>query len=425
MPQPRVADWWRALRRDLAPAAGSPLPPLSNTRVGWAAWLPHAAVAVVSVYAVVLAGFAWHTLIEDFGIPNRLAGALAVAHAVSVVLCLYWPTTGWWMSLGSAVVATVVAEPDGVGVPLWTGPSLVIHLSVLVLVGLRARARVLVEMWLLTLLAGVVLAVAVPGTSIYPDLVEMTALSGAVLILAGAVRARADALRRLAEQQNISDVERARRALLEERTRIARELHDVVAHHMSVIAIQAEAAPYRVPDLPEELAHSFAAIRSNALEALTELRRVLGVLRADGAEDDPAPQPTLNRLDDLVVNARSAGLAVTAAVDGPPRPLPPGVELSAYRIVQEALSNAMRHAPGSQVRVEVAHRPAGLEVRVVNGPPQMPPQIPPARSPGAGHGMPGMRERAAMLGGQLTAGPAPDGGYAVSAFLPTGGGEGR
>jgi signal transduction histidine kinase len=239
----------------------------------------------------------------------------------------------------------------------------------------------------------------------------MTMLSAIVLFAAGALRERGQARRRLAEQQRISDTERARRALLEERTRIARELHDVVAHHMSVIAIQAEAAPYRAP---EETAKSFATIRATATEGLRELRRVVGLLRAEGSTEDPDPQPTLERLDDLVASARGTGLTVTAAVTGMPRPLPSGVELSAYRILQEALSNAMRHAPGSDVRVEIVYRPAGLELQVVNGPARTPPR----RSPGVGHGVLGMRERAAMLGGELTAGSRPDGGYAVAAVLP-------
>jgi signal transduction histidine kinase len=212
--------------------------------------------------------------------------------------------------------------------------------------------------------------------------------------------------------------ERSRRTVLEERTRIARELHDVVAHHMSVIAIQAEAAPYRVPDPPDALVTSFAAIRENAVQALSELRRVLGVLRADGLEEsDPEqPQPTLARLDELVSNACAAGLAVDTTVTGVPQPLPHGVELSAFRILQEALSNAMRHAPGSHVLVEVAYVLGGVGLRVMNGPPGAPPV---EGKPGTGHGVLGMRERASMLRGALEAGPTPDGGYQVTAFLPT------
>ncbi|WP_244203930.1 sensor histidine kinase, partial [Streptomyces tricolor] len=219
------------------------------------------------------------------------------------------------------------------------------------------------------------------------------------------------------------------RTLLEERSRIARELHDVVAHHMSVISIQAQVAPHLVKDPSDELLENLAGIRGNALEALTELRRVLGVLRSENPEnpEDPyglggpgtgaapdAPQPTLARLDALIENTRAAGLDVTAEVVGEVRPYAPGVELSAYRIVQEALSNALRHAPGSTVHVEVGHFPNGLHLVVANSAPRYP--VPP--SPGAGHGLLGMRERAAMLGGHVTAERTSGGGFSVTAFLP-------
>jgi signal transduction histidine kinase len=305
---------------------------------------------------------------------------------------------------------------------VWAEFSLLTHLGVLALAGLQARPRVLVELWLLTLGAGAILVQRMPGLNASPDLAEMTTLSAVVLLAAGALAGRRETQRQLAAQQRISDAERTRRALLEERTRIARELHDVVAHHMSVIAIQAEAAPYRVPDPPEELARSFATIRTTATEGIRELRRVVGVLRAEGADDDPGPQPSLERLDELVASLEGAGLQVTVEVNGTPRSLPAGVELSAYRIVQEALSNAVRHAPGSQVRVELRYRPDGLALRVVNGPARSQP-VPPSR--GSGHGVLGMRERAAMLGGELTAEPRPDGGYAVTAVLPTTDGEGE
>ena len=268
--------------------------------------------------------------------------------------------------------------------------SLLTHLGVLALAALAVRPRILAELWLLTLLAGTVLVQRMPGLDASEDLAAMTSLSAVVLLAAGAVHGRREARRRLAEQERISDAERARRTLLEERARIARELHDVVAHHLSVIAIQAEAAPYRVPDAPEALTGSFATIRANAVEGLGELRRVLGLLR-DDYDPENGPQPTLDRLADLVANGRDAGLTVTASVDGDRRPLPAGVELSAYRIVQEALSNAMRHAPGAEVTVEVAYRPAELELRVVNGPGRGPSAAP----AGPGHGVTGMRERAA------------------------------
>lgn len=208
----------------------------------------------------------------------------------------------------------------------------------------------------------------------------------------------------------------AAQAVALDRVRIARELHDVVAHHMSVVAIQAEAAPYRVENPPPELERAFATIRENAVAALTELRRVLGVVRAEDYEAPDAPQPTLADLDSLLANVRDTGLAVEKAVTGAVRELPQGVELSAYRIVQEALSNSLRHAPGADARVEVGYVLGGLGLRVVNGPPPAPSLVKP--SPGAGHGITGMRERVAMLNGAMTAGPTGDGGYEVTVFLP-------
>lgn len=214
-----------------------------------------------------------------------------------------------------------------------------------------------------------------------------------------------------AREEEVRD-EQGRRALLEERTRIARELHDVVAHHMSMIAVQSETAPYRIPDLPAEGRADFSAINATAREALVELRRLLGVLRAEGTAER-APQPGLDRLDELLDGARAAGLGVSLSVEGDPRPLPAGVDLSAYRIVQEAVTNARRHAGDARVDVRVAYDPDRLRVSVTDDGTGV------ADGDGApGHGLLGMRERVVMLGGELSAGPRPEGGFAVDATLP-------
>jgi signal transduction histidine kinase len=183
-----------------------------------------------------------------------------------------------------------------------------------------------------------------------------------------------------------------------------------------VIAIQAEAAPYKTADPPPELVESFGEIRASALAGLTELRRVLGVLRT--GVQDTTPQPGLADLDSLLDSARSGGVSVTVSCSGDPVTLPEGVDLSAYRIVQEALSNAMRHAPGSHVGVEVAYRPDGLALEICNDAVSQVLVGSGARAVGGGHGLVGMRERATMLGGSLEAGPTGDGGFRVSAVLP-------
>jgi signal transduction histidine kinase len=247
---------------------------------------------------------------------------------------------------------------------------------------------------------------------------QASAVPASVLILVPVLLGHSVRQRRLAQRQLAEQVRRHQEseAVLTERQRIARELHDVVAHHMSVIAIQAEAAPYTVPEIPDKIRNDLAEIRATALEALTELRRILGVLRSEDAAGETTPQPGLDRLDELVAGARGTGLVVETVVTGEPPVLPSGVGLSAFRIVQEALSNAMRHAPGSQVRVEIGYGRSELNLRVVNGPPPGGP--PHSQVPGTGHGLVGMRERIAMLGGELTAKPTPEGGFVVAAMLP-------
>ena len=207
-----------------------------------------------------------------------------------------------------------------------------------------------------------VAAVTVLGAIVVDAQTGAGAILAAIPLLSGAiVRARRSSRTELAQQARRLEGERA---LLTERQRIARELHDIVAHHMSVIAIQAEAGPRKVANPPPELAESFADIRASALSGLDELRRLLGVMRSSGA--DTAPQPGLAELDGLLDSARSGGVRVTSSVSGTARALPQGIDLSAYRILQEALSNAMRHAPGSAVRVELAYAPSALVIKVRN-----------------------------------------------------------
>jgi signal transduction histidine kinase len=401
----------RALASDVSPAAVlAPTPVLA----GRSAWSRRAVLAC----ALVVLGLGTLDLYQHYRLSPGASAALSVARALPLVVCLFRPMAGWWLELVASALTALAATPVSSAEPWpWPITSVFAQVVVLVIIGLRAPRRVLVELWLLLALLSAAAWLAVPDRRDWRGLSTMVVVSAIALLLADAWRERNETGRRLSDQEQISQAERARRVLLEERTRIARELHDVVAHHMSVIAIQAEAAPYRVPDPPGELTRSFADIRASALQALDELRRVLGVLRAerDGEEGaEAAPQPTLDRLGGLVAGVRGAGLAVQTTVAGTPRPLPAGVEVSAYRIVQEALSNALRHAPGSDVRVEIGYAPAALRLCVVNGPPR----AAPSTVPGPGHGLLGMRERAAMLGGEVTAGPTSVGGYAVTAVLP-------
>jgi signal transduction histidine kinase len=220
--------------------------------------------------------------------------------------------------------------------------------------------------------------------------------------------------------------------VLRERARIARELHDVVAHAVSMIAVQAETAPYTMRDLSPEAQRGYAEIARTARGALVEMRRLLTVLRADArAEAEVAPQPRLDGLGDLIEQHRGAGGQVDLSVHGSPQTLSATIELSAYRIVQEALTNARRHAPGAAVRVELTYLPDRLAVRVRDDgaaadtggtdgtdAPGVTNATNAAYAANAGHGLLGMRERATMLGGRFSAGPATSGGFLVEAELP-------
>ena len=218
------------------------------------------------------------------------------------------------------------------------------------------------------------------------------------------------------EQARAAAPELAREAVVAERARIARELHDVVAHSVSVISVQAGAAEELVElDGAQARAH-MQAVRRTAHEALAELRRLVGVLR----EDEPAyaPQPGLARLGELVEEARAAGLPVELSEEGARPALPPGVDLAAYRIVQESLTNVRRHAGAVATRVRVRYGHEGIELEVSNAAGRGNGRPPNAAGRGAGHGLIGMRERVRLYGGTLETGEALGGGYRVSARLP-------
>jgi len=207
---------------------------------------------------------------------------------------------------------------------------------------------------------------------------------------------------------------RAERAVAEERARIARELHDIVAHHLSSISVQAETARLTSADLPADGRERFEQIGATARNALTEMRRLLGVLREDaGNGPDRAPQPGLEQLADLVDSTRDAGANVRLVLHGRAVLLPAGVDLTAYRIIQEALTNARRHAPGADVAVELDYRPDALHLRIRDtGPGPAQGRLTP------GHGLIGMRDRAALVGGSLTYGCGDGGGFTIEAELP-------
>jgi signal transduction histidine kinase len=351
-----------------------------------------------------------------FHYPPLGAGPLLLAMAVvtPLLLAARYPLLGWrigWLAL--LLVPLLPAQWRG-GWP-WGPAQVLVLLVVFCAAGVRYGRPVLWWMWALSLIPWSLWLVR--------DLPDLNGpLSATILFTAGvvaldSVSSRWRAQRALAVQTEHTELERARRAVLEERTRIARELHDVVAHHMSLIAVQAETAPYRLSDLPESARTEFGAISGVAREALTEMRRLLGVLR----HDQPAglaPQPQLADLPALVDAARRAGVSVELSVTPEMDQVPSGVGVCAYRIVQESLSNASQHAPGAAVTVSVGHDAGAVLLRVANGPGGA--ASPSRNERGPGHGLTGMRERVALLGGSLSAAPAPGGGFVVSAVLPLG-----
>ena len=210
--------------------------------------------------------------------------------------------------------------------------------------------------------------------------------------------------------------EKARAAVTEERGRIARELHDVVAHSVSVMVVQAQAG-MRLLGEPDQARGAFSSIEASGREALVELRRLLGILRTGDEQLAIGPQPGLGSLPTLVEQVREAGLPVELRIEGEQAPLPPGIDLSAYRIVQEALTNTLKHAGPAEAEIVVRYSASSLELEIVdNG------AGAPASVNGSGHGLIGMRERVALYGGLLETGASSGGGYAVRARLPLTGG---
>ncbi|MFT2014931.1 sensor histidine kinase [Streptomyces sp. 796.1] len=413
----------RGVLHDLTTPTGPPRALLANSE---RRWLRRLSYAVVFVFTVVLVPVTGTVLTNNAGLHPALSAVFAFTQAGPLLLALTRPLQAWWIIFPADVVgafALLAVGAENLNPWPWTPMVIVGYLPLCLLLGLRERRRTLAAIWLLTGAAGTLFELVSQERSDGSP-VLLFVLSGIVLLVGGALRERRDAQRRLAEVETISEAERARRTLLEERARIARELHDVVAHHMSVITVQADSAPYRIEGLSPQAREEFASVAAAARDSLTEMRRLLGVLRSDGGGSggDPelAPQPGLDRVPQLVEATVRAGVPVeceiSAAVTGL-GPLPQAVELSAYRIVQEALANVVRHAPGATTRVSLTTTGEHLGVLVINyASPAAAPA--PLEAAGTGHGLVGMRERVRLVGGTVDIGPLPDGGFRVAARLP-------
>ncbi len=262
-------------------------------------------------------------------------------------------------------------------------------------------------------------AVAI-GEDVIGDVFFIGGILFTVWGLATVVRSRRELTQALAARTVELEHEReekAKLAVTEERARIARELHDVVAHNVSMMVVQAGAERHAIGDERPETSQVLATIEDTGRAAMAEMRRLLGMLRRSDDDLALAPQPSLRHLGDLVEQVREAGMPVDLRIEGEERDLAPGIDLSAYRIVQEALTNALKHAGPARARVTVRYGESELDIEIADDGTD-----PATEAPAGGHGLVGMRERVAMFGGDLATGKRRGGGYAVRARLPLAGG---
>jgi len=380
-----------------------------------------AAAAVIVAFVLASADLQQH-----YRLPVGGALLLGAARALPLVLCWFTPRTAVATSATVALTTALVSVPVSSGEPWpWTVSGLLGHAAVLVVLGARSRVdrragRVtLVIAWLATQAAGAIAIASLPDRGSWADLWPSAALTAVALAVAELLRSREDIRSSLVHQQQLTDIERAHRARSEERDRIARELHDVVAHHLSVVVVRADSAPHRLTYLDESVRAELAAIADEARGSLEAMRRVLRLLRADDADRGPrdadrVPQPALGDLDALITGARAAGADVQMSGEIPRGDgVSQAVQLTVYRVVQEAVSNALRHAPGAAIRIRLHDEAQQLSVRVENEPPPRRPAV----TASGGQGLVGMAERVAMLDGTLIAEPSPQGGFIVVATI--------
>jgi signal transduction histidine kinase len=359
----------------------------------------------------------------------------------------HWLALDYVIAIGYALtlVAVLVRHPTGTPVPLALAaiavvclamatrrrhPAVALIVVLLVLVALRWPYQTLLPAWFALYLVAVVgrrriawaalAAMLIAPAAVVPvfDRAFLLALiSGLVWTVGYAVgrhRAYERELRRHHARQAEAELDKARRGVVEERMRIARELHDVVAHSMSVITVQAGFGHLVIDEHPGRARAALGAIETTGREALTEMRRLLGVLRDSGPDGAGAlaPAPGITDLDHLVAQTAKAGVHVQLEITGRPRQLPVGIELSAYRIVQEALTNVVKHADTAAGRVTLAFGEHELSIEVTDDGRGR------AAADGHGHGLIGMRERVHLYGGSLQAAPLPGRGFRVAARLP-------
>ncbi|WP_158306134.1 sensor histidine kinase [Janibacter sp. HTCC2649] len=383
--------------------------------------------AVLGLLALVMFIIGWSTISLTHDVPVSLLPVLALAEAVPLVLLRRAPFVGWAIAAAVSVLwwAVVPAFFDS---PMpWPVVQFLVLLATIVAVGLWGRWR---EIPVVIIATGVLLVVAMPD-DLKPWALGQALVMGVALLVRWLVISR----RQLAVQKDEVETERARRAVVEERSRIARELHDVVAHHMSMIVVQAQSAPIRHGVTDPEVVAEFSAIEGSARQALTEVRSVLGVLRDERGPVKTAPLPDLTQLPALVKASKAAGMPLTSRLRLDPTQVPPGTALVLYRVAQESLANAARHAPGAAVELTLEEDSGWARLMVRNSPPPThnvravgrEPDHPRGRNgegagtggddEGGGNGIPGMFERVRAVGGTFEAEPV-GAGFVVIATVP-------
>lgn len=383
--------------------------------------------ASIGLGAVVIALYATLVPLQTllYGTPLPISFLLGAALASGPLLAISRPRRAILLFCAASFTLPLIVDPQrAVESPWpWSVPALLLFVLFVGVVTFLHGARIGVLPLVIgaagslaaPLLRPDMVALPVTAGSATADLIVTASVGTAALLIAALMAARRRVAAELTREKEHSALEQSRRALIEERTRIARELHDVVAHTMSVIQVQASTARYRLPGIDESVAAEFDDIAATTRASLAEMRRMLGVLRTEDQSAELAPQQGIDDIPGLVDSIRRAGVEIGLVIEGGKgaADAATGVQIAAFRIVQEALSNAVRHAPGARVEVRLHADGTVLRIRVHN-----------ARSSqttggqGTGYGLRGMRERAELLGGSLSAGPDADGGWTVEATLP-------
>ena len=394
------------------PAQSSALSTIAGSQ-GWF-WL------IAAFVGVVLVAIAWPVTTVLYGVPTVFAMVLAFSLSAALLLSVRWPIPAIGLGLVAQLAGILLTADVSGAVRPFTVTSLLALVFLHLIICLRHRWIHLVALWSGSALIGV-LALVLPHAGELPGALSNVITTAAVAAGAGVIGVIGNLLikgrRQLESERELSAAELAKRQELEERNRIAQELHDVVAHSMSVISVQATTAKYRLPGLDERSLGEFDSMAGSARQALTEMRGLLAILRG-GRDADLAPQPTVDDIPALVDVTRGSGAVVDLDFPTEPMSLPPTTSLTAFRVVQESLSNALRHAAGAPVAVTVTAIGSRLEISVLNGEPDGGADAGGHSHLGGGFGIKGMRERVEALGGSLRVGPTQHRGFEVRASLP-------